>query len=228
MIIKSIHVNFDELPQMVSQANVPLANKTVTMSLNELDMLFSMMFDEYFNGASIVVTKYLAASTANAIDKRQQQNTTSSTSTTVAADMSLLIISTPTEPTIQELTQEQTIIALENINQANIQAKIQEENVIADEDEFINIFSSPIYEAEQVIGNPSQPVRTRKRLDTDGEMYMFALSVSQTEPKNIKEAIADHAWIEAMQEELHQFEQLDVWELVDRPLCKKIINMKWL
>nr|GFD48669.1 hypothetical protein [Tanacetum cinerariifolium] len=79
---------------------VPLANKTVTMSVNELDMLFSMMFDEYFNGASIVVTKYLAASTANAIDKRQQQNTTSSTSTTVAADMSLLIISTPTEPTI--------------------------------------------------------------------------------------------------------------------------------
>nr|GFA57870.1 retrovirus-related Pol polyprotein from transposon TNT 1-94 [Tanacetum cinerariifolium] len=31
-----------------------------------------------------------------------------------------------------------------------------------------------------------------------------------------------------MQEELHQFNRLDVWELVDRPLCKNIINMKWL
>nr|GEV56816.1 ribonuclease H-like domain-containing protein [Tanacetum cinerariifolium] len=30
------------------------------------------------------------------------------------------------------------------------------------------------------------------------------------------------------QEELHQFDRLDVWELVDRPLCKNVINMKWL
>ncbi|GKB73302.1 retrovirus-related pol polyprotein from transposon TNT 1-94, partial [Tanacetum coccineum] len=40
--------------------------------------------------------------------------------------------------------------------------------------------------------------------------------------------MADSAWIEAMQEELHQFDRLDVWELVDRPLCKNVINMKWL
>ncbi|GJU44779.1 retrovirus-related pol polyprotein from transposon TNT 1-94 [Tanacetum coccineum] len=55
---------------------------------------------------------------------------------------------------------------------------------------------------------------------TDGEMCMFALTVSCTEPKKIKEAMVDHALIEAMQEELHHFERLDVWELVDRPLCK--------
>nr|GEV04520.1 hypothetical protein [Tanacetum cinerariifolium] len=29
-------------------------------------------------------------------------------------------------------------------------------------------------------------------------------------------------------EELHQFDRLEVWELVDRPLCKNVINMKWL
>nr|GFB72940.1 retrovirus-related Pol polyprotein from transposon TNT 1-94 [Tanacetum cinerariifolium] len=29
-------------------------------------------------------------------------------------------------------------------------------------------------------------------------------------------------------EELHQFDRLDVWELVDRPLCKNVINIKWL
>ncbi|GJY05768.1 retrovirus-related pol polyprotein from transposon TNT 1-94 [Tanacetum coccineum] len=33
---------------------------------------------------------------------------------------------------------------------------------------------------------------------------MIALTVSRTKPKNIKEAMADSAWIEAMQEELHQ------------------------
>nr|GEX52034.1 hypothetical protein [Tanacetum cinerariifolium] len=37
---------------------------------------------------------------------------------------------------------------------------------------------------------------------------MFALTVSTTEPKNIKEAMADSAWIEAMQKELHQFDRL--------------------
>ncbi|GJW77168.1 retrovirus-related pol polyprotein from transposon TNT 1-94 [Tanacetum coccineum] len=57
---------------------------------------------------------------------------------------------------------------------------------------------------------------------------MFALIVSRTKPKNIKESIADSAWIVAMQEELHQFDRLDVWELVDRPLYKNVINMKWL
>ncbi|GJZ66508.1 retrovirus-related pol polyprotein from transposon TNT 1-94 [Tanacetum coccineum] len=38
----------------------------------------------------------------------------------------------------------------------------------------------------------------------------------------------DSAWVEAMQEELQRFDRLDVWELVDRPLCKNVINMKWL
>ncbi|GJR79014.1 retrovirus-related pol polyprotein from transposon TNT 1-94 [Tanacetum coccineum] len=62
---------------------------------------------------------------------------------------------------------------------------------------------------EQVIGNPSQSIRTRHQLKTDGEMCMFALTMSRTEPKNIKEAMADSAWIEAMKEELHQFARLD-------------------
>nr|GFA83682.1 putative reverse transcriptase domain-containing protein [Tanacetum cinerariifolium] len=81
---------------------------------------------------------------------------------------------------------------------------------------------------EQVIGNPSQSVKTIRQLESDGEMCMFALTVSQTKPKNIKEAMADSAWIESMQEELHQFDRLDIWELVDRTLCKNIINMKSL
>nr|GEU52690.1 hypothetical protein [Tanacetum cinerariifolium] len=44
--------------------------------------------------------------------------------------------------------------------------------------------------------------------NNDPEMCMFALIVSTAEPKNIKEAMADSAWIEAMQEELHQFDRL--------------------
>nr|GFD58157.1 putative RNA-directed DNA polymerase [Tanacetum cinerariifolium] len=38
---------------------------------------------------------------------------------------------------------------------------------------------------------------------------------------NIKEAMTDSAWIESMQEELHQFDRLAVWELVDYGLLKE-------
>ncbi|GJS07698.1 retrovirus-related pol polyprotein from transposon TNT 1-94 [Tanacetum coccineum] len=54
------------------------------------------------------------------------------------------------------------------------------------------------------------------------------LTVSIVEPKNIKEAMADSAWIEAMQDELHQFDRLKVWELVDKPFGKMVIKLKWL
>nr|GEX80302.1 hypothetical protein [Tanacetum cinerariifolium] len=51
---------------------------------------------------------------------------------------------------------------------------------------------------EQVHGNQTKPVQTRRQLATDLEMCMFALTVSTAESKNIKEAMADSAWIEAM------------------------------
>ncbi|GJU51492.1 integrase, catalytic region, zinc finger, CCHC-type containing protein [Tanacetum coccineum] len=73
---------------------------------------------------------------------------------------------------------------------------------------------------EQVRGNASKPVQTRRQLATDPEMCMFALTMSKAEPNNIKEVMADHVWIEVMQEELHQFDRLNVWELVDKPLRK--------
>ncbi|GKA71982.1 ribonuclease H-like domain-containing protein [Tanacetum coccineum] len=72
----------------------------------------------------------------------------------------------------------------------------------------------------QVRGNPSKPVQTRRQLATDHEMCMFALTVSTAESKNIKEAMDDTAWIKAMQEGLHQFDRLQVWELVDKPFAK--------
>nr|GEV39860.1 integrase, catalytic region, zinc finger, CCHC-type, peptidase aspartic, catalytic [Tanacetum cinerariifolium] len=66
---------------------------------------------------------------------------------------------------------------------------------------------------EQVIREPSRPVLTRNQLKTDGDMCIYALTVSIMEPKTIKEALNDPTWIESMQEELHQFIRLDVWEL---------------
>nr|GEW23516.1 hypothetical protein [Tanacetum cinerariifolium] len=36
-------------------------------------------------------------------------------------------------------------------------------------------------------------------------------------PKNYKEALKESCWIDAIQEEIHEFERLQVWELVPRP-----------
>nr|GFB65031.1 Gag-Pol polyprotein [Tanacetum cinerariifolium] len=198
-------------PGRKSQENVSYGDKTDTTS-NELDLLFSSMFDELLNGSSKVVSKSSTVSAADdSIQRQHQPKTPLNTHTTPA-------------PTCQTPTIATTIISSENINQAEPHA---ENDQVAD-DEFINIFSTPHWTKdhllEQVIGNPSQSVRTRRQLESDVEMCMFALIVSRTEPKNIKEAMEDSAWIESMQEELHQFDRLDVWELVDRPLCTNVIN----
>nr|GEW75602.1 retrovirus-related Pol polyprotein from transposon TNT 1-94 [Tanacetum cinerariifolium] len=81
---------------------------------------------------------------------------------------------------------------------------------------------------EQVIGEPSRPVLTRNQLKTDGDMYIYALTVSIMEPKSVKEALTDLAWIESIQEELHQFIRLGVWELVSSPDGIKPLTLKWL
>nr|GEZ36589.1 retrovirus-related Pol polyprotein from transposon TNT 1-94 [Tanacetum cinerariifolium] len=100
----------------------------------------------------------------------------------------------------------------------------------------LNLLFGPLYDEffnadhplEQVHGNPSRPVQTRRQLATDPKMCMYALTVNTAEPKNIKEAMVDSTWIEAMQEELHQFDRLQVWELVNKPFGKMVIKLKWL
>nr|GFC80083.1 hypothetical protein [Tanacetum cinerariifolium] len=59
-----------------------------------------------------------------------------------------------------------------------------------------------VHPLEQVMGEPSRPVLTRNQLRLDGDMCMYALSVSTLESKNVKEAMTDPAWIDSMQEEL--------------------------
>ncbi|GKD09701.1 retrovirus-related pol polyprotein from transposon TNT 1-94 [Tanacetum coccineum] len=200
-----IFVGLNPGPQ--SQENVPQAAEIVTTS-NELDLLFSPMFDELLNGTTTIVSKSSVVTATDAPNQRQQQNTTQSTSTTIAADIPPLNIQTTPETTNQALTQAPTQAPTVTDNENIIQAETNKEYAQVNEDEFINIFCTPTKDhlLEQVIGNPSQSIRTRRQLETDGEMCMFALTVSQIKPKNIKEAMADSAWIEAMQEELHQFD----------------------
>ncbi|MBN8156934.1 hypothetical protein J0J30_23325, partial [Vibrio vulnificus] len=77
---------------------------------------------------------------------------------------------------------------------------------------------------KQVIGNISDKVRTRRGLN---EQMSNAAFVSLVEPKNIKEALEDEHWIQAMQEELNQFKRNRVWDLVPPPKGKNIVGVKW-
>nr|GEV03883.1 retrovirus-related Pol polyprotein from transposon TNT 1-94 [Tanacetum cinerariifolium] len=47
-------------------------------------------------------------------------------------------------------------------------------------------------------------------------------------PKMYKDALAQSCWIEAMQEELNEFERLKVWERVPRPYKVMVITLKWI
>ncbi|GJQ95370.1 retrovirus-related pol polyprotein from transposon TNT 1-94 [Tanacetum coccineum] len=128
-------------PDPQSQENVTQTAETVTTS-NELDLLFSPMFDELLNGTTLVVSKSSAIHAADAPDKHQHQNIShSSTTSVVAAEPPLNIHTTP-QTTNQAPTYLPTVTAPENI----IQAETNTECAQVDDDESINIFSTPVQE----------------------------------------------------------------------------------
>ncbi|GJS98376.1 retrovirus-related pol polyprotein from transposon TNT 1-94 [Tanacetum coccineum] len=67
-------------------------------------------------------------------------------------------------------------------------------------------------------------------LSTSQEMENMSAEavVTAFDPKNYKDALTQACWIEAMQEELHEFEHLEVWELVPRPDKVMVITLKWI
>nr|GEU85501.1 retrovirus-related Pol polyprotein from transposon TNT 1-94 [Tanacetum cinerariifolium] len=82
------------------------------------------------------------------------------------------------------------------------------------------------YPLDNVIGNPSRPVSTRKQLAIDALWCLYNSVLSKVEPKNVKTAVDEACWFEAMQEEIHKFDRLQVWELVSKLDCVMIIVIK--
>ncbi|GKD45908.1 retrovirus-related pol polyprotein from transposon TNT 1-94 [Tanacetum coccineum] len=48
------------------------------------------------------------------------------------------------------------------------------------------------------------------------------------EPNNFKQAMTEPSWIDEMQEEIHKFQRLEVWELVSCPDKVFLIKLKWI
>ncbi|GJQ93961.1 retrovirus-related pol polyprotein from transposon TNT 1-94 [Tanacetum coccineum] len=81
---------------------------------------------------------------------------------------------------------------------------------------------------DNIVGNPSRPVSTRKQLVSDALWCCFHTELSKVEPKNFKMAVIEDCWFQAMQDEIHEFDRLEVWELVPRPIYVMVIALKWI
>ncbi|GJT04864.1 putative ribonuclease H-like domain-containing protein [Tanacetum coccineum] len=106
-----------------------------------------------------------------------------------------------------------------------------------------------IHPQSQILGDLTSPVQTRGTLKkskfgasafvsyvhdqqrnnhTDYLHCLFACFLSQLEPSSVAQALNDPAWVEAMQEEMQQFINQKVWQLVPLPKGKFAIGTKWI
>ncbi|GJV96955.1 retrovirus-related pol polyprotein from transposon TNT 1-94 [Tanacetum coccineum] len=84
------------------------------------------------------------------------------------------------------------------------------------------------YPLENIIGELARPVSTRLQLHEQALFCYYDAFLTFIEPKTYKDALTQSCRIEAMQEELNEFERLEVWELVPRPDKVMVITLKWI
>ncbi|GKE23765.1 retrovirus-related pol polyprotein from transposon TNT 1-94 [Tanacetum coccineum] len=81
---------------------------------------------------------------------------------------------------------------------------------------------------DNIIGELERTVSTRLQLHEQALFCYYDAFLTSVEPKNYKDELTQACWIEAMQEELHEFERLEVWELVPRLDKVMVITLKWM
>nr|GEY92133.1 retrovirus-related Pol polyprotein from transposon TNT 1-94 [Tanacetum cinerariifolium] len=164
-------------PGLQCQDYVTHEAEIVTTS-NELDFLFSLMFDELLNGSTQVVSKSSAVTTADA----------------------------PNQQTISEYAQGENDDFI-NIFSTSVQDRGETSTRHVDSSNMYTFYQHHPFEhrwtkdhpLEQVIGNPSQSVRTRRQLESDAEMCMFALTgYAQKEGVDFEESFALVARLEVI------------------------------
>nr|ABA98333.1 retrotransposon protein, putative, Ty1-copia subclass [Oryza sativa Japonica Group] len=79
---------------------------------------------------------------------------------------------------------------------------------------------------EQIIGNIGE--RTTRSKVTAPDVCANSAFVASFEPKDVSHALTDESWINAMHEELENFERNKVWTLVEPPSGQNIIGTKWV
>ncbi|GJX34868.1 integrase, catalytic region, zinc finger, CCHC-type containing protein [Tanacetum coccineum] len=227
-IMETIHVTFDELHQTMAPVHISSGPEPMSMTPGQfssglipnqvhatnyvlptdkdLELLFQPMFDEYFE-----VTRVDAPVPSTTAVSAHVVPPGTSVSTTFAEDApstSFLPSSSGIQPpVIQHDVAVRPTIEDTPITQATLHSS---NNPVTGE---------PISaQSSSGFGNPSRPVSTRKQLAFDAPWCCFHTELSKVEPKNFKMAMIEECWFQAMQDEIHKFDRLEVWELVPRPV----------
>ncbi|GJZ16209.1 putative ribonuclease H-like domain-containing protein [Tanacetum coccineum] len=222
----------------------------------ELDLLFKAMYDDHIGGQPSAAPRTIPAAQAPQVLQTPTTTTTTADTAPTPTNSSSQATNFPnTSQDVDELETQQHIQHQPATIADNVPNAMFDENTFVNpfatpstsaaessssqyvDPSNMHTFYQPYpheyqwtkdHPLEQVIGEPSRPVLTRNQLLSDGDMCMYALTVSTMEPKNVNEAMTDPAWIESMQEELLQFKRLDVWVLVPLPDHVKPLTLKWL
>ncbi|GKF01403.1 retrovirus-related pol polyprotein from transposon TNT 1-94, partial [Tanacetum coccineum] len=236
IISETIHVTFDELTAMAFEqfsSGPGLQGMTPNISSTGLDSnlvsqqpclppirddwdsLFQPMFDGYFNPSPMAVSPV-----QKAVGPRAEVLADSCVSTSIDQDApSTKSPKTPTfhDDPFNESPNEDSTSQGSSSNVRQIHTPF----------EHLGRWTKD-HPIENVIGNPSRSVSTRKQLETDTMWCYFDAFLTLLEPKNFKQAMTESSWIDAMQEEIHKFERLEVWELVLCPDKVLLIKLKWI
>ncbi|GJU27536.1 retrovirus-related pol polyprotein from transposon TNT 1-94 [Tanacetum coccineum] len=113
---------------------------------------------------------------------------------------------------------------------------IIEENPFAhvDHDTFVNVFAPKPSSEASSFGDVSsaksthvtQPHHHLGKWSKDHPLDNVIGNPSR--PKNFKSVVTEDCWFQAMQDDIHEFNRLQVWELIPRPNCVMIIALKWI
>ncbi|KAL4035072.1 hypothetical protein IC575_003746 [Cucumis melo] len=138
------------------------------------------------------------------------------------------------QPSISIVPPEQSTATIPSVNTEVISngnsSKSSQKEVISNEGG--NSPSSHVYKnhpSSSFIGDPSAGITTRKKDKIDyAKLIANICYTSSIEPTSINEAFKDDFWINAMQEELLQFQRNNLWTLVPKPDKANIVGTKWI
>ncbi|GJT06502.1 retrovirus-related pol polyprotein from transposon TNT 1-94 [Tanacetum coccineum] len=245
-VATAYHVDFDELIAMASEhnslgpalhemtlttissglvPNSPPSTPFVPPSRTDWDLLFQPLFDELLNPPSSVdnPAPKVIALIVEVIAPEPAASTDSPSSITVDQD-------TPS-PNVAQMNNDLFfgIPIQENDSKASSSSDIIPTVVhtATPNSEHVTKWTKD-HPLENIIGELERPVSTRLQLHEQALFCYYDAFLTSVEPKNYKDALTQACWIEAMQEELHEFERLKVWELVPRPDKVMVITLKWI
>nr|GFC07566.1 hypothetical protein [Tanacetum cinerariifolium] len=217
---------------------------------NDWDLLFQPMFDELLNHPPSVVNQApkVIASIAEVIPPVHADSTDSPSSTTVNQDA-------PSPSKTHTTTEIQSSVIPQDVGDDNLDMEVahmgndllfgvpilevtsaQSSSTASPQSIVQTNHPMPHHNNKwtkdhplnNIIDQLSRTVSIRLQLHEQALFCYYDAFLTSVEHKTYKEALTQSCWIAALQEELNEFEHLEVWEIVPRPDQVMMITLKWI